>query len=460
MEIDYVEIRDSNRDIIGYIYTAISIIWHSVYYGVGDFEIHAQATGHHLYLLEVDNYVTRQDDNAIGIIEKIEVTKSETDGEVITATGRFAKSILDRRLIYKLSGKTNKATILRGNVETNIRNVVKNNAISCSFDSARNIPILQLGAASGLPAIIVDDEGNASEKQASYENLLKFTDEVLQEYNMGAEIVLDKETKKFLYLVYQGDDRSVDQTNYTPVIISKEFDNLLDSYYADDSTNERNMALIGGEGEGLDRFYSVVKGSKTGLARKEVFVDSSSKNITNKADELQEIYPTGTFTGLNFVVGGTVYATLKVNLDNEYTYNSLHEKFPSGTLTDGKFIVGGVIYARKIYTEDNAYKLTPLGYKAMLAADGNVGDYTYTNSIYQKLLNTDGKQAISEMKRIESFSGTINVNDGQYQFNRDYFLGDVVTIQDNTLGKYANVRILEATEVQDENGYTVEISYE
>ena len=43
---------------------------------------------------------------------------------------------------------------------------------------------------------------------------------------------------------------------------------------------------------------------------------------------------------------------------------------------------------------------------------------------------------------------------------RDFALGDIVTIQDNNIGVYVNARIREAIEVQDENGYSVEVIYQ
>ena len=37
--IEYVEIRGSETEIVGILDVATAIIWHSVYFGVGDFEI-------------------------------------------------------------------------------------------------------------------------------------------------------------------------------------------------------------------------------------------------------------------------------------------------------------------------------------------------------------------------------------------------------------------------------------
>lgn len=374
MAIDYLEIRNQNREVVGIIDTAKSVIWHSVYYGVGDFEIYAKATVEHINLLKQGYYVTRQNDLEVGIIESLTITQNMQDGDVIIASGRFAKSILDRRHIYKLSGKTNTPTILRGNVETAVRSVVSANAINCSFDSRRNISFLELGQLAGLPAIIVDESGNASQKQVSYNNLLEYTDEVLQEYGYASLIVLDNETKKLQYCVYAGADRSTDNTsgNY-PVVFSQEYDNLNESNYKADNSLEKNVALIGGAGEGLQRFYSLLAGSQSGLARRETFVDASSVNRTYEEEGTEKTYP-----------------------DAEYT----------------------------------------------------------------KMINALGKQQLAKRLAVETFSGTIDVTACQWKINVDYSLGDIVTVQDNKIGKYVDVRILETTEVQDENGYSIIANYQ
>ena len=373
-DIEYVEVRNADFNIIGIIDNASSIIWHSVYYGVGDFEIYIKVTQRILDMLQIGYYITRSNDIEVGIIEAINITDNLQDGKMIVATGRFAKSILDRRHIYKLSGTVNTPTILRGNVEKSIRQTVSDNAISCT-DTRRNIPVLELGALANIGKIIVDDAGAAAQKQVSYQNLLSYTDGVLQEYEMASIVVLDTERAKLQYLVYAGADRSVTNgEGNAPIIFSKEFDNLSDSTYTYDTTAEKNTALIGGAGEDISRFYVLLAGSETGLARRETWIDASSVNR---------------------------------EYDNE-----------SGEKT------------------------------------------AYSDSVYTEMLKTEAMQGMEEMKTVESFSGTIDITNGNYVYNRDFALGDVVTVQDNDIGKYVNVRILEVTEVQDENGYTIEAKYD
>lgn len=371
--IEYVEVRrKSDREIIGLIDNAKSIIWHSTYYGVGDFEIYAVASTKHIQLLREGNWITRPNDIEVGIIEKVSSTYTIEEGTMIVASGRFAKSILDRRHIYRLSSHQNRATILSGKVESAVRALVANNAISCSFDNKRNIPFLELGALSNIPTIIVDEFGQAADKQVSYDNLLEYTEEVLKEYKIGAIITLDDSTNKLQYSCYIGADRSIENAEGNePVIFSQEYDNLTDSEYSFDDSTKKTAALIGGEGEGLERFYSLVAGTETGFERRETWVDASSVSRTYKEE-------------------------------------------------------------------------------------GSDVEKTYTVAQYTKLLNTLAKQELANATETQSFEATVNVNGGVWRLNDDYALGDIVTFQDNKLGKYANVRITEITEVQDENGYSIE----
>ena len=178
--IEYVEARNADFDVIGILDTAQSIIWHSVYYGVGDFQIYIRLTDA-LQIISDARYITRIDNDEVGVIESILIADDIENGKMLTVSGRFAKSLLDRRIIFNLSGTSNKATILRGNVETNVRSLVHSNAIA-----TRSLGVLELGAVAGISKNIVDDNGAAAQKQVSYENLLEYTEEMLKEYGIAS----------------------------------------------------------------------------------------------------------------------------------------------------------------------------------------------------------------------------------------------------------------------------------
>lgn len=277
MSIEYVEIRNPQREIIGICDAFNSIIWRGEYYGTGDFEIYAPCSPLNLSLLVEDNIVTRPDDENVGIIEHVEYTFDITNGRMITASGRFAKSILDRRVIYRKTG-TNQisATMLNGNVETTARSIITMNAINCDFDTGRNIDALILGAHSGSEQIIVDADGNPTTQQVAFDNLLTWTDEFLKKYKIGAKITLNAE-KQFVYTCYEGVNRAVDNTDGNePVIFSQDFENLISSNFLIEKSAYKNAAVVAGEGEGIARFCSFyVSAGLSGIDRRELFVDEN-----------------------------------------------------------------------------------------------------------------------------------------------------------------------------------------
>lgn len=377
--IEYVEIRDKDtRKVIGLIDTAKSVIWQEKYYGVGNFEIYAAATAENLSLLKEDNYVTRIDRDECGIIETVNITNIPQDGLMIVASGRFCKSILDRRIVYEatLAGTgmnyywTCTASILRGNVETAVRGLIEANAVNAT-DINRNISEIFWTAAdvTGLAETIVIDAdaetAESAEKQVTYKNLLDYTDGVLEEYGLGAKMWLDRDLLKFRYKVFKGIDRSRDNTDGNPpLIFSQDFDNLSSTTYTFDKTALKTTALIGGEGEGIERKCAFSYAWIAGLQRRETFVDASS--ITQEALSVEE---------------------------------------------------------------------------------------------YRKQLEAQGRQSLATMQKIETFDGEIDLTNSSLTLGEDYSVGDVITIEDKQIGKYINARILSVTEVQDDDGYKIDIEY-
>lgn len=76
-----------------------------------------------------------------------------------------------------------------------------------------------------------------------------------------------------------------------------------------------------------------------------------------------------------------------------------------------------------------------------------------TVETYLKMLREYGQSKLDQTSYTESFSGETD-SDGLYKINRDYFLGDIVQIQ-NEKGIQATPRIIEIIYAIDENGTSV-----
>lgn len=440
--IDYVEIRNAQLELEGLIDTAKSIIWETQYFGAGAFEVYTAATPQAVALLKCGNFVTRVEDEGIGIIEAVSVVFNGQDGRMITASGRLAKSILDRRVIAYVNGNVNSATVFSGNVEQRARGLVQDNAIACYKDkkrtipyAARNISILRLGTLAGLTA-------TTESRQVNCENLLEYTDEFLRQYGYGAKMLLSG--GKLAYTVYSGEDRSVgNAAGNEPVIFSTDFDNLVGSNYAYDETARKTYALVGGEGEGSARFYTERNAAVSGLERRETFIDSST------ARELYE----------DKFVGDGVLVVDKVDDEGNTTqahYEGTSEFVLSHAATTlRKVTVGGNDAAWAFSASDNTIKFA----SPPPAGDEIVVQYVDDNE-YSAQLSEEGAQELATLIAAEGFEGSIDLTNSSFVYGRDFGIGDVVTVQDNSINKYINVRVVAVPEVQDDNGYQINLEFE
>lgn len=84
---------------------------------------------------------------------------------------------------------------------------------------------------------------------------------------------------------------------------------------------------------------------------------------------------------------------------------------------------------------------------------------TIDSDEYNNMLNNRGNEKLSECVRTESFEATVrNVGNAQYVYNKDYFKGDKVIVQDTDLGVQVIATVAEVTENFGEK-YELDITY-
>lgn len=263
-----VWVLDKNLKRVGICDDYKSIIWTTRYFKSGDFELYLPATDKNIVLLKEDHYVVREKDiiydgnityKNVMVIEKIQVTTDIENGNYLIVTGRCLKSIVARRIVWQ-------QTTLYGKVEIALRQILTENAINPT-NSLRKITKLKLGEIKGFTETL--------EKQVTGDNVATFIEEVCTAYGLGWDIYI--KDNYFIFELYKGIDRSYNQSKNPFVVFSPDFDNLLTTDYQFDKTNYKNVALVAGEGEGLDR-KTVTVGNTSDLDRYEVYVDSRNSS--------------------------------------------------------------------------------------------------------------------------------------------------------------------------------------
>lgn len=257
---------------VGIIESPTSAIWTRRYQEPGDFELYFPATAEMLSLLVDDFYITRDDAPEIMLIEHIEITTDEENGNYILVSGRGAECVLDRRIVLE-------QTSLSGRVDVAIKRLIDENAINPA-DAMRALPI-----AMRTPALCAD----TISAQYTGTGLLDAVQEICKAYGIGFRAVTDSQTNAAPVIeLFDGADRSEGQTVNSPVIFSTEYENLLSSSYVLDTTKFKNVAIVAGEGEGKARKRTTY-GSASGMTRRELFVDARDMS-TNEGEISEEDY--------------------------------------------------------------------------------------------------------------------------------------------------------------------------
>lgn len=259
-------------------------------------------------------------------------------------------------------------------------------------------------SASGARAIpfFTAVDGGLSEtitEQVSYKNIGEKVREYCERFGWGYKCELTN--GQLIFSVYKGADRS------NTVVFAPQYENISTSDYSEDRTNMGNVAYIGGQGEGAGRIREEI-GTATGADRYELFVDAREMSTKVTFEQVTEGYPGGAIT---------------IDTGGQYYYS-----------------VNGVQIA-KVET----YDPQPSDQCDLM------------DDIYREQLDAKGRDELANYAASVSFQSEI-VN-RTFEYGKDWFLGDIVKIE-NEYGITVNARITEIIEVEDENGYSLQPSFE
>ena len=246
-----------------------SLIWSKRYHDFGDCELYVRACEEYVRDLQKGHYLIRSDDDMICRIKSIDLETNVEEGNFLVIVGADCRIVLSQRVVWNQTNYT-------GTVENYIRKLITDNLISPS-DSARAIGNFVLGDSVGLTDTITE--------QVTYKPLDEKVIELCKAYDYGSKVTLN-EYNQFVFSLYKGVDRSYQQEVNDHIVFSPEFDNIISSRFTSDDSTIKNVALIAGEGEGVDR-KRLTYGTSSGLDRYELFVDA--KDLSSQTEEGETI---------------------------------------------------------------------------------------------------------------------------------------------------------------------------
>jgi len=291
-----MEVYSPALELLGLLEVHNAVIWERRAFAAGSFSVSSLLTGEAIRLLQPENIIWIAGEDA-GIIEYVRQEAGE-DGPLLSVKGCDLTGLLERRILwgqYDLSGTP--AGIMYRLVEDCAVNPTRGDA------QARRIPGLVL---SDLPA-----GGTSIRARKTGGTLLEALEELGKTYQTAFGVRFDPAVPQMVFWARPGVDRGIHQTANDPVFYSTELDDVLDSEYAYNSQDYRNIALVAGEGEGKDRVYVTVGGSGGDTPEPPV----KPSRLPDGYTELEYIRSSGTqFMDLGFPPSTTLRLDIDVNV--------------------------------------------------------------------------------------------------------------------------------------------------
>lgn len=455
----------------------ISLIWTDRYQKCGDFELELSTNGTIPSNIQQDYYLWSSESEHVMIIEKLVIKSDVEEGSTITISGRSLESILDRRVIWGL--KT-----LSGNFQNGVKTLLNECIISPS-NPDRKISNFTFEESTD-PAITE----LAIDAQYTGDNLYDVICGICADHGIGFKVTLS-DTKKFVFKLYAGVDRSYNQSKNPWVIFSPKFDNIISSNYLETRSGLKNVTLIGGEGEGSDRRYTSI-GNTSGLERREMFTDARDLSTDISVDisslfnwsefphqvwnSISKSYVGNTlFNSSTADVGGYAGRTVRMSVP-KYTFANSANKFATLILDSNKSIVSvlkiwdsygstagkGTLEDIEFVLPGNAkYIYTSMYSQEMIDGDGYIGSIDDFHAEYIKLSNEEyvsqmrqrGKEDLAENLEVMYFEGEAETSQ-MFKYGKDFFNGDIVQVA-NEYGHESAARIIEIVTSDNEEGSSV-----
>lgn len=260
-------VLNDNFEVVGIIDNYECLVWQRNYYKPGTFSMQIIPTFDQFNLLKKGNILLKKDNTKEAMyIDHRELEENDEGIEVLLVEGYSITQWLDRRItLYK--------ELEKDNAEMIIRNYINRHCINPK-EVNRKINNLVLGINSNL--------GKEMNYMSHYKPLLQEVEDIATVNELGYKIDLDLSSKKYVFEVYKGLDRTVNQSDNSRAIFSAEFENVSNQKYIESDNNYRNMVLVAGAGEDADRKILTIGNSNAGLDRYELFVDARDISDTKQ----------------------------------------------------------------------------------------------------------------------------------------------------------------------------------
>jgi len=274
-----ITVFDTDRDVVGVIDSAVSLIWTERLRTPGDFELVLTPTQENIDLMTLDNYISIPESDDWMIVESVSIRTDAEEGDTLIVSGRSLLSLWDRRQQYQNGGWGCGGTIPGCSI-----NAVLSFMQLYGFGSAdadREVTYMKVDYSSDPR--LTDDAAYYIEwsqdfrKGSEDRNILDTIVTMAEAYGVGITMYPDLDTGDLYIHPFLGQDRTTAQVDNPVVIFSPELGNLVNSEVLITKQGYRTFVYIWGAPEPTPQpmYDQELSPKVTGLSRREYWWDGS-----------------------------------------------------------------------------------------------------------------------------------------------------------------------------------------
>lgn len=407
-------------EIIGIIEDYYSLNWTEKYNEVGEFELEIPIEYDGDPLIAFNNFLYIKTSERLMIIEDIKPATGE-DKTFLLVKGRSAESILYRRVLIVPAN-------VSGTAKDTIYSLIEDNFTNATNPN-RNISIIRPTFPDPIPGITYNDQ---LESQVIYD----IVEKVCKASNLGFKFVKEPwddppGSRRFelVFYVYDGVDRSYDQSENPPIIFSDNFDNVVSSSFYLSEKGKINIVLVStdlrdkyGEeedSETLDNVFVWYDTEPSGINRYETVLNIQVDRTIEKWQPPTEPEPPEVFNHPDPVLGRPGYHLLdavdiEVKIEMAVNWN--------------------------VPDPDPEPPETPL-----------------TDEEVLEIISTRGQEVLNTWKSVGLFEGDFDI-EGNFKYGVDFFMGDIV--QCSLEGRNVKARIVELVRSYSTEGVRTYLAFD
>lgn len=260
-----------------------SCIWSERVASVGDFELVVPNTPDMKNLLAVGRRLGINESKRVMVIETHEAKIDDEGRDVLTVSGRSLESILMERIAWvnpTAGADANPKWVVTGTPAAAARWIFYQVCVVGAMSVSDIIPFYVTG--STYPTDTIAESPDSVVFELEIGTVYERIKDICDQYKMGFRLYKGRDDSKLYFNIYQGNDRTTQQSVLDPVVFSPSLDNLAKIQELTSIENLRNVAFVYSKTKSIYVYADGTDANTAGLARRVLLVDATSVEETTE----------------------------------------------------------------------------------------------------------------------------------------------------------------------------------